>query len=202
MRTLISIALVSSLMLASCGKSQAIVITKQDAESAALEPAALAQKPWYAQRLEQLGFYVFPSPEELPPISVQTRSGQSVGLEVVKGKLTILNFWATWCPPCRAEMPSIQTLYEQTRELPLAVMAISVNESASTVAAFLKDNPFTFPVYLDESGRASAPFVNRGIPSTFILDKQGRAIAGIVGSRSYDGPEVVTIMKELAQKLP
>ena len=81
-------------------------------------------------------------------------------------------------------------------------MAISVAEKPETVAGFLKENPYSYPIYLDESGSASAPFAGRGIPTTFVLDKQGRAIAGLVGARSYDGPEVLELFRELAKRLP
>ncbi len=157
---------------------------------------------WYAERMERLGFYVFPVPEPLPPLKVSTLDDKSVGIEVFSGKVTMLNFWATWCPPCRVEMPSMQVLYDKTRDVAFDIMAISVGEQKKTVTDFLADNPYSYPVFLDPSGSQSAPFAGRGIPTTFILDKQGRAIAGLVGSRSYDGPEVVELFRELAEKLP
>jgi thiol-disulfide isomerase/thioredoxin len=170
------------------------------AEPVALKPAAPA--PWYADRMEQLGFYVFPVPEPLPPFKVTTLDDKSVGIDLFKGKVTMLNFWATWCPPCRVEMPSMQVLYEKTRDVAFDIMAISVGEQKKTVTDFLAQNRYTYPIFLDVSGAQSAPFAGRGIPTTFILDKQGRAIAGLVGSRSYDGPEVISLFRELAEKLP
>jgi thiol-disulfide isomerase/thioredoxin len=169
------------------------------AEQVALKPSDAA--PWYADRMERLGFYVFPVPEPLPPLTVSTMDDRSVGIELFSGKVTMLNFWATWCPPCRVEMPSMQVLYDKTRDVAFDIMAISVGEQKKTVTDFLKENPYTYPMFLDPSGAQSAPFAGRGIPTTFILDKQGRAIAGLVGSRSYDGPEVVQLFRELAEKL-
>ncbi|MBN1520084.1 MAG: TlpA family protein disulfide reductase [Spirochaetales bacterium] len=159
--------------------------------------------PWYAAKLEALGFYVFPTPEPLPALSVLNLDGTPTTSAVSRGKVTLLNFWATWCPPCRSEMPSIQILYDKTRDVAFDVFAVSVAEPRATVADFLKNNPdFSFPMYLDETGAASAPFVGRGIPTTFILDKQGNAIAGMVGARMYDGPEVIALFRELAERLP
>lgn len=166
-----------------------------------LVDAAATNKPWYADRLEALGFYVFPAPEPIPPFPVKTLKGADASLAALNGKVVLLNFWATWCPPCRMEMPSIQVLYDKVKGTAFDIMAISVSEKSSTVTDFLKNNPYSYPMYLDESGSASAPFAGRGIPTTFILDKQGRAIAGIIGARSYDGPEVVALFKELAEKL-
>ena len=164
--------------------------------------ASATNAPWYAERLEELGFFVFPAPEPLPPFSVKTLAGADAGVGALAGKVVLLNFWATWCPPCRSEMPSIQALHEKMRGAAFEVMAISVAEKPAVVREFLSSNPYGFPMYLDESGDASAPFAGRGIPTTFVLDKQGRAIAAVIGARSYDGPEVVTLFKELAERLP
>jgi thiol-disulfide isomerase/thioredoxin len=205
--------------LAACGKPAAPPIAQPEstqgidaggakpAEGAELDGNALLAAAegalWYGARLEELGFYVFPKPEPLPPFGVQDLNAKAVGVDKLAGKVVLLNFWATWCPPCRAEMPSIEILYKKTRDVAFDIMAVSVAEPKKTVTDFLKGNPqYTFPMYLDESGAASAPFAGRGIPTTFILDKQGRAIAGLVGSRMYDGPEVVSLFRELAERLP
>jgi thiol-disulfide isomerase/thioredoxin len=200
-----------AIVLASCSKPEApgtfsttesppASPAQTKAEPIALKPDSAA--PWYAERMERLGFYVFPVPEALPPLRVSTLDDKSVGVDLFTGKVTMLNFWATWCPPCRIEMPSMQILYDKTRDVAFDIMAISVGEQKKTVTDFLVQNPYTYPVFLDPSGAQSAPFAGRGIPTTFILDKQGRAIAGLIGSRSYDGPEVVNLFRELAEKLP
>lgn len=196
----------SALVLGSCIKpgSEAPVAatTAAPAATPAIETAPSQDAPWYAARLEEMGFYVFPAPEPLPPFTVRELGGGETGVEAMAGKVVLLNFWATWCPPCRAEMPSMQVLYEKTRDLAFDIMAVSVAEKRDTVTGFLKDNPrYKFPIFLDENGSASAPFVSRGIPTTFILDKQGRAIAGVVGAHMYDGPETVAFFRELAERL-
>lgn len=195
----------AALVGCSADKSEA-TIAETPAETAAsagpVVEASATNAPWYAERLEELGFFVFPAPEPLPPFSVKTLAGADAGVGALAGKVVLLNFWATWCPPCRSEMPSIQTLHEKMRGAAFEVMAISVAEKPTVVRDFLSSNPYSFPLYLDESGEASAPFAGRGIPTTFVLDKQGRAIAAVIGARSYDGPEVVTLFKELAERLP
>lgn len=160
-----------------------------------------ASKPWYTDRFEALGFYVFPAPVEVPPFSVQPRAGgPALVPSALRGKITLLNFWATWCPPCREEMPSIEKLYAALRGESFAVAAISVKEDAKTVEGFLKQYPYSFPIYLDPSGAASGNFVTRGIPTTFVLDKDARAIAAIIGSRPYDEPEVISLFRDLARR--
>ncbi|PKL26101.1 MAG: TlpA family protein disulfide reductase [Spirochaetae bacterium HGW-Spirochaetae-3] len=171
------------------------------ADAGAIVETSTTDAPWYSERLEKMGFFVFPSPEPLPPFSVRTLSGADVGVGSLGGKVVLLNFWATWCPPCKSEMPSIQALHERMKGSAFEVMAISVAERPSTVRDFLSTNPYTFPIYLDESGDASAPFAGRGIPTTFLLDKQGRAIAAVIGARSYDDPETLALFRELAERL-
>lgn len=163
--------------------------------------ASLSNAPWYSDSLERLGFYVFPVPEPLPPFVVLDLAGQEVSLGSLAGKVVLLNFWATWCPPCRTEMPSIQVLHKKLAGKAFEVMAISVAEKPATVKTFLKNNPYDFPIYIDEDGSVSAPFAGRGIPTTFLLDKQGRAIAGFIGARSYDGAEIVALFTELSERL-
>ncbi|TFG81297.1 MAG: TlpA family protein disulfide reductase [Spirochaetales bacterium] len=204
---------VAAVLLISCGSPEPMVVsdvkTRTDTSSAdqTTAPELVSESapaaPWYTARLEALGFYVFPAPESVPPIMIKTLAGASFSNDALSGKVVLLNFWATWCPPCRLEMPSIQVLYRKTRDVAFDIMAVSVAETRATVTDFLKNNPsYTYPMYLDESGAASAPFAGRGIPTTFLLDKQGNAIAGLIGSRMYDGPEVIGIIRELAERLP
>ncbi len=201
----ITALLVASLFLASACTKPAPAATAPAAPGSVptenLVEASATNKIWYVDRLEKLGFYVFPAPEPIPSFVVKTLKGVDTSLASVAGNVVLLNFWATWCPPCRTEMPSIQILNDKLKASAFKVFAISVAEKPATVTEFLKTNPYSFPMYLDESGSASAPFAGQGIPTTFILDKQGRAIAGMVGARSYDGPEVVALMKELSERL-
>lgn len=167
----------------------------------AISVNASANRPWYADRFEALGFYVFDSPAEIPSFYVTPRSGgEAIGPESFRGSVTLLNFWATWCPPCRQEMPSLQALHESLSGEDFTIAAVSVREKPATVESFLKQNPYTFPIYLDPTGEASASFASRGIPTTFVLDKGGRAIAAIIGSRPYDEPEVIELFQELARR--
>ncbi|MBN1243056.1 MAG: TlpA family protein disulfide reductase [Spirochaetales bacterium] len=196
-----------SLMLAACAPKPTPAIdgatppqSASSGESPALIPDASTSKPWYADRLETLGFFVFPEPVALPPFTLPGYPSGSVDSSKLAGKVTLLNFWATWCPPCKQEMPSIEALWKKMRGEAFDIVAISVQESRKTVETFMKEYPYTFPIYLDESGAVSGMFVSQGIPTTFILDKTGMVIAGTVGGRSYDGPELVAFFKELAAK--
>lgn len=166
-----------------------------------LAAAALsAQEADARDLLRKAGLNVFPAPQSVPVFTVKKTDGKQVSLADYKGKYLLLNFWATWCPPCRAEMPSMERLNAAMAGKDFAMLAISVNEKESVVQAFLKKTPYAFDTAFDPAGTVSSQFVGRGIPTTYILDKEGRAIAGIVGGKEWDAPAVVDAFAKLAAR--
>lgn len=163
---------------------------------------ALAQtvKPWYAAKFEKLGFYVFDPPFVFQDFKVIDLSGAEKTRAVVKGKIALLNFWATWCPPCKEEIPSIERLSQMMKGKKFEVFAVSVGESPATVKAFAAEQKMTFPIYLDPKNALTRTYASQGIPTTYILDKDGRFIAGMVGGYAYDSPDMVALLSELAEK--
>jgi thiol-disulfide isomerase/thioredoxin len=157
-------------------------------------------RPWYAVRLEALGFYVFDQPFEGPNFSVSSIEGKMKSRLSTKGNITILNFWATWCPPCKQEIPTLQRLYEIMKGEKFEIMAVDLGEAPKSVKAFVDENKISYPVYVDPKNSLAGLYASRGIPTTYILDKNGKFIAGVIGSFDYASPEFVKIMKELAQK--
>jgi thiol-disulfide isomerase/thioredoxin len=123
--------------------------------------------------------------------------GTQTRLSGLRGKAVFLNFWATWCPPCLAEMPSIEALYQRFRGKDLEFLAVDIQEDKDEVAAFMKEHGLTFPAALDSTGRISAEYGIRGIPATFIIDRDGGIIAAVVGSRDWNTAEVVTALETL-----
>jgi peroxiredoxin len=169
--------------------------------SLAAQPAKAGDHPWYADSLEKLGFKVFAQPVPLPEFVAETLGGGTASLSSSRGKVLLLNFWATWCPPCQAEMPSIQTLWDKTKGSAFTVMGISIGEKADTVRAFIAKKKYTYPIYLDTGSKIGMLYGASSIPTTYIVDKQGRAIAGIIGGASYDSPQAAAIFAELVAKL-
>jgi peroxiredoxin len=168
---------------------------------AALSAQNAAQaKPWYSGGLEKLGFTVFPKPQALDDFTVQALGGASVKLGDQRGKIVLLNFWATWCPPCRAEMPSIEKLWKKTEDKAFTVMAVSIGERPLTVKDFVERQKYSYPVFVDPSGELGNAFGVRSIPTTYILDKSGAAIAGKVGGAAYDSAEAISFFTELASR--
>ncbi len=123
--------------------------------------------------------------EEAVDFTLYNLKGQSHALSDYRGKIIFLNFWATWCGPCRAEMPSMQKLYESWDSDKFVMLAVNVGESQGAVSKFVEKNGYTFPVLLDQDGKVSKKYLIRGIPTTFIIDEKGRVAAKIVGSREW-----------------
>lgn len=153
----------------------------------------------YARELEELGFHVFPEPVKLPSFILKGLDGTSLSSDDFAGTATLLNFWATWCPPCRKEMPAIERLQESMKGYNFRIVAVNVAEKKQTVQKFMESSGYTFPIYLDERGAVGATFANQGIPTTYILDKSGMIIAGVVGAYEFDNEKIVRILQELSK---
>ena len=108
-----------------------------------------------------------------PDFQFEDPDGQATSLSELWGSPVMLNFWATWCGPCRYEMPFIQQVYDEWSGKGLMILAIDLGESASTVKGFLRSNGYSFPVLLDTKGSVGGQYNVRGIPTTFLIDKDG-----------------------------
>ncbi len=106
---------------------------------------------------------------------LKSLDGQSVSLSSLRGKTILLNFWATWCPPCREEMPLFQQIFEDSRwkDKGLVILGMNLSESVATVTEFMKTNGLTFPILLDTGQDVARDYNIRGIPTTFFIDKNG-----------------------------
>lgn len=107
-----------------------------------------------------------------PGFELSNLSGGKVSLESLRGKPVFLNFWATWCPPCRSEMPDLQDMYLKY-DGQVHFLTVNSQESANTVRKFMQENKYTFPVVLDKSGAVGTKYRITGIPTTLILDAKG-----------------------------
>jgi thiol-disulfide isomerase/thioredoxin len=148
-------------------------------------------------QLMSLGFRVFKDPVEAPDFTLTQLGGDEVSLSSFRGKVVFLNFWATWCPPCRAEMPSMQVLYEALGNDHFEIIAVDLQESERTVQKFIDELSLTFPILLDSKGQIGAIYGARSIPTTFLIDKVGNAIGFLVGSRTWEGDEVEALFNDL-----
>ncbi|KAA6184811.1 TlpA family protein disulfide reductase [Thiohalocapsa marina] len=124
--------------------------------------------------------------------------GETYRLQDLRGKTLIVNFWATWCPPCLAEMPSLQRAWEQVRDEEILVLAINVGEDQAAIERFTERMPLTFPLPMDPDSGTVQAWPVRGLPTTFVVDPDGRLIYRAEGERDWDAPELLQQVRAIA----
>ncbi len=152
------------------------------------------------EKFTKLGFQL--AGKKLPSINFELKNlqGKSVSLESFKGSIVFLNFWTTWCPPCRAEVPSMQKLYEKFRDKGLVILGVDLQEDKQTVRKFVKKEGLTYPVLLDSDGRIGGTYGARSIPTSYIIDKKGFILARTIGGREWDKPGIYELFDALLNK--
>ena len=131
--------------------------------------------------------------------TLATPKGHKVKLSDYRGKLVFMNFWATWCPPCREEMPAMQRLWDQQKDKGFVILAISVDHDPGLVPSFVKNHKFTFPVLVDPKMEAANAYGVRALPSSFIIDRQGNMAALALGPRNWDNDAANSLIEGLAR---
>ena len=141
---------------------------------------------FYYQQQQASGRVGFPAPD----FALQDLDGRTLQLADYRGKLVFLNVWATWCPPCREEMPSMESLHRRMQGTDFVMLAVSQDEDGSAVVKpFVRQMGLTFPVLLDRQGVVSQRYGVTGYPETFIIDRDGRVIQHIIGPEDWDSEQ-------------
>lgn len=145
-------------------------------------------------------FEVFSPPIAAPKVSFQSPDGKKLGLEQWKGRVLVLNIWATWCGPCVREIPSLDRLSTKVRDAGIDVIAVSQDKGGSEKARsfFEKNYVERLSPYSDPQGTLSQSFGVRGMPTTLILDSQGRVVARLEGEAEWDSDPIVGSLRHLA----
>jgi len=138
-------------------------------------------------------------PADSDPIEIRLKdpTGRPISLSEFRGKIVFINFWTTWCLACVVEMPSMEKLHQKFKDKDFVMLAINLQESASKIKQFYKEYKLTFTTLLDSTGDVGAGLGIRSIPTTFILDKNGRIIGKVLGPREWEGKESIALFDYL-----
>ena len=152
------------------------------------------EKPFFAPvSLEQLK-----TGQAAPDFSFPGLDGKMVRLSDYRGKVVLVNIWATWCPPCVDEMPSMETLYQKFKGKSFEILAVSVDEAGVTaVAPFMKKHKLTFPALIDSKATIRTTYGITGVPESFIIDKNGILIKKIIGPIDWADIEVIGFFRNI-----
>ncbi|WP_149243443.1 TlpA disulfide reductase family protein [Dyadobacter sp. 32] len=163
-------------------------------------------KAWTIQTLMKVGLFQpkidkqpnTASAETLPNVHFREGDGKTVDLASLKGKVVFINFWATWCPPCIAEMPSINALYGKFRDNPKVVfLMVDVDGNDLKSDSFMKKHHYDLQV-VSPAGQIPPVFMQGAVPTTVILDKEGKMVYRQEGAADYNSPELVDMISKLA----
>lgn len=124
-----------------------------------------------------------------PDFTLEDLSGRPLSLKKLRGEVVFLNFWATWCVPCRQEMPTMEKLYQEFKGRGLVVVAVNYRETKEEIQKFVDELGLTFPVLVDRDGRVSETYGVWSIPLSYFIDRKGDFIGKVSGYRRWDGPE-------------
>jgi len=141
--------------------------------------------------------------KKAPYFCLDGLNGEKVQFNALKGKIIFLNFWASWCGPCKEEMPSIEVLYQHYEKRDFVFLTISVDYgSPEPVRKFIEKHRYRFPVLLDPAGKTLDLFEINKIPATLIIDKNGKIIGRVLGPRDWNSPEVFSLVEHLLNDTP
>ncbi|HJS59772.1 MAG TPA: TlpA disulfide reductase family protein [Vicinamibacteria bacterium] len=163
--------------------------------------AVAAALAWALVSLEGRKGYGLRKGDLAPPLRLPTLDGGVVDLASFRGKLVVLNFWATWCPPCVEEMPALEKLHRALSPEGLVVIGASVDEDEATLRAFVQKVGVTFATLRDPGGRGpTAAYRTTGFPETFVLDPQGVLLDRYIGPAEWATPEAIDHFRELLRR--
>ena len=161
--------------------------------AASIQPAG-AQAP--------AGFAVYESPRPLPEIRFENGQGEAMSLADFRGKVVLLNIWATWCAPCRREMPTLDRLQATLGGPDFQVVALSIDRNGLPVVQefYAEVGLETLPIYVDQSGKAQRALRVLGVPTTLLIDREGKEIGRLLGPAEWDSPEMVGFLRDYLKR--
>lgn len=171
--------------------------TRRQALSASLAVAALAL-PAFARA----AYIVKPWPagKAPPPLTLVDLDGKAWSLAALRGGPVLLNFWASWCEPCRAEMPSLELLQTRHEKAGLVILSVNYQEPLPKIRRFLETLPFSLPILLDRDGAAASAWTPRVFPTTVLIDRAGVPRSSVIGELDWLGDSARALVEPLLAK--
>ncbi len=152
-----------------------------------------------ASLLRAAGLAAVSPPSPAADFQLADLQGKTWRLHDQRGRVVFLNFWATWCPPCIHEMPTMERLYQTLRHRPFVMWAVNMQEDKASVASFMAEKGLHFPALLDAKGTVSSRYRIRGLPTTYLIDCAGNIVGQVIGPRQWHTEEVRTLIATLLQ---
>jgi len=136
-----------------------------------------------------------------PDFELKNMAGENIRLSDYRGKVVVLNFWATWCPPCKKEMPSMERLYQVFSGSDFVMLAVNSEKNGyKNVERFQKNKNYSFPVLLDSDAAVQKTYRVSAFPETFIIDKKGVIVEKVIGGIKWDGQQVLAFFKKKVEE--
>ncbi|MCL4536268.1 MAG: TlpA family protein disulfide reductase [Nitrospirae bacterium] len=134
---------------------------------------------------------------ELPELDAGGKSSSMIWrFSELKGKVVFINFWASWCDECKKEKPAIQMLYEKMQGRPFQMLTIVYRDAPEKAMAYMRENGYTMPVLFDGDMKIARNYGVRGVPETYIIDREGIVREKIIGRRQWDSPEAIELIEK------
>jgi len=157
--------------------------------------AVTTAAPLDTELVRAAGMSAYPVPLTGPAFRLPDRTGEMRAKADYQGRVVLLNFWGSWCPPCRDEFPSLERLQRAVDDERFTVLAVTVADEAAAVERFLGGREVPFDILIDTTRRTAGAYRAAGVPVTYLLDRQGRMIAGKAGPKAWDDPAVVRLIR-------
>lgn len=133
-----------------------------------------------------------------PNFTIEDMQSVTHSLADYQGKVLVVNFWATWCPPCVKEMPSLQRAWEQLRGEDIAVLAVNMGEQKQAIEDFIQKYPVELPILLDKDLEVADAWLVSGLPTTYVVNPDGDIVFQVIGEREWDDPDLLEEIRGLS----
>ncbi|MEW5963430.1 MAG: redoxin domain-containing protein [Pseudomonadota bacterium] len=174
-----------------CKVRSATTLDRRALLGGSLALSAAAMLPFSAEAAGTVLLQTVPGTPAGPDFTLPDLDGKPVRFVDLKGRVVVVNFWATWCPPCRSEIPSMERAWAKLAAQDVIMLAVHVGGGGDKIWEFLSEFNVTFPVLIDKSGKVSKEWQTIGLPTTYIADKEGRKALRAIGGREWDHPELI-----------